>query len=237
MEPNATVSADAQALLAPWPGPYGGLPPLAGASPAAIEDAMRAAIEMKRAEVQAIVSSTALPTFENTAEALEACGCALRRVQCVYQVHINSLSLGDMPAVARRIAPMLAALDDEIAHDERLYTRLNAVWDQCVQAGLSLEQQRLVEVLCKRLQRRGAGLAPAAKERLAAINGRLATLSSRYNQSLIEEAGAQAVFISDESGWTACPMRCAQPLRRPRPRRAGPASGPFPMRVARCGRF
>jgi peptidyl-dipeptidase Dcp len=205
MEPNATVSADAQALLAPWPGPYGGLPPLAGASPAAIEDAMRAAIEMKRAEVQAIVSSTALPTFENTAEALEACGCALRRVQCVYQVHINSLSLGDMPAVARRIAPMLAALDDEIAHDERLYTRLNAVWDQCVQAGLSLEQQRLVEVLCKRLQRRGAGLAPAAKERLAAINGRLATLSSRYNQSLIEEAGAQAVFISDESGLDGLP--------------------------------
>jgi peptidyl-dipeptidase Dcp len=205
MEPNATFSADAQALLAPWPGPYGGLPPLAGASPAAIEDAMRAAIEMKRAEVQAIVSSTALPTFENTAEALEACGCALRRVQCVYQVHINSLSLGDMPAVARRIAPMLAALDDEIAHDERLYTRLNAVWDQCVQAGLSLEQQRLVEVLCKRLQRRGAGLAPAAKERLAAINGRLATLSSRYNQSLIEEAGAQAVFISDESGLDGLP--------------------------------
>ena len=202
---TAQTQPEVAALLAPWPGPYGGLPPLAGVSPAAIEEAMRASIDMKRAEVQAIASSTVPPTFENTAEALEACGCALRRVLCVYQVHTNSLSLGDMPAVTRRIAPMLAALDDEIAHDERLSTRLNAVWDQRVQAGLSLEQQRLVGVLRKRLQRRGAGLAPAAKERLAAINGRLATLSSRYNQNLIEEAGEQAVFIDDESGLDGLP--------------------------------
>ena len=204
-EPTATVSADAQALLAPWPGPYGGLPPLAGVNPAALEEALRAAIEAKRAEVRSISANPAPPTFENTAEALEDCGRALRRVLCVYQVHTNSLSLGDMPAVTRRMAPMLAALDDEIAHDERLYARLNAVWDQRVQAGLSLEQQRLVEVLRKRMQRGGAGLAPAAKERLAAINGRLATLSSRYNQNLIEEAGEQAVFIEDASGLDGLP--------------------------------
>jgi len=204
-EPTATVSADAQALLAPWPGPYGGLPPLAGVNPAALEEALRAAIEAKRAEVRSISANPAPPTFENTAEALEDCGRALRRVLCVYQVHTNSLSLGDMPAVTRRMAPMLAALDDEIAHDERLYARLNAVWDQRVQAGLSLEQQRLVEVLRKRMQRRGAGLAPAAKERLSAINGRLATLSSRYNQNLIEEAGEQAVFIEDATGLDGLP--------------------------------
>jgi peptidyl-dipeptidase Dcp len=202
---TAQTQPEIAALLAPWPGPYGGLPPLAGTSPAAIEEAMRAAIDVKRAEVQVIASSTVPPTFENTAEALEACGGALRRVLCVYQVHTNSLSLGDMPAVAQRMAPMLAALDDEIAHDERLFARLNAVWDQSVQAGLSLEQQRLVEVLRKRMQRRGAGLAPAAKERLAAINGRLATLSSRYNQNLIEEAGEQAVFIEDASGLDGLP--------------------------------
>ena len=205
MEPNPTVSADAQALLAPWPGPYGGLPPLAGASPGAIEEAMRAAIGMKRAEVQAIASNAAPPTFENTAEAVEDCGRALRRVLCVYQVHANSLSLDDMPAVAQRIAPLLPALDDEMAHDERLFARLNALWDSRLQAGLSREQQRLVEVLRTRMQRRGAGLAPAAKARLAEINARLAALSSRYNQNLIQETGAQAVFIEDAAGLDGLP--------------------------------
>ena len=205
MEPNPTVSADAQALLAPWPGPYGGLPPLAGASPGAIEEAMRAAIGMKRAEVQAIASNAAPPTFENTAEAVEDCGRALRRVLSVYQVHANSLSLDDMPAVAQRIAPLLPALDDEMAHDERLFARLNALWDSRLQAGLSREQQRLVEVLRTRMQRRGAGLAPAAKARLAEINARLAALSSRYNQNLIQETGAQAVFIEDAAGLDGLP--------------------------------
>ena len=195
----------AAALLLPWVGPYGGLPPLADVSPADIEEAICAAIEMKRSEVQIIASNKELPDFENTAEALENCGRALRQVQCVFQVYANSLSLGDMPAVAQRLVPLLAALDDEIAHNEFLYARLNAMWDSRHQSGLAGEQQRLVEVLRTRMQRRGAGLAPVAKARMAKINARLAALSARYNQNLIQEAGAQVVFIEDETGLQGLP--------------------------------
>jgi len=195
----------AAALLLPWVGPYGGLPPLADVSPADIEEAICAAIEMKRSEVQIIASNKELPDFENTAEALENSGRALRQVQCVFQVYANSLSLGDMPAVAQRLVPLLAALDDEIAHNEFLYARLNAVWDSRHQSGLAGEQQRLVEVLRTRMQRRGAGLAPVAKARMAKINARLAALSARYNQNLIQEAGAQVVFIEDETGLQGLP--------------------------------
>jgi peptidyl-dipeptidase Dcp len=202
---NGDLSAEARALLEPWSGPYGGLPPLSGVEPSALEEAMRCALDRKRAEVQTIASDPAPPTFENTAEALEACGAELRRVSVVHSVYAASMSLGDMPAVAQRMAPLLAALEDEIAHNERLFVRLIAVWESRARAGLSQEQQRLVEVLRKRMQRRGAGLSPAAKERLAAINSRLASLSSRYNQNLIEEAGAQAVFIEDESGLDGLP--------------------------------
>ncbi len=205
MEMNSSVSADAQALLAPWSGPCGGLPPLEGVQPAALEEAARAAIEMKRAEVRAISANPAPPTFENTAEALEDGGRALDRVLCIHRVHANSLSLGDMPAVAQRMAPLLAALDDEIAHDERLFARLNAVWNQRDQAGLTPEQQRLVEVLRTRMQRCGAGLPQDAKRRLAEINASLAALSSQYNQNLIHEAGRQAVFIEDECGLDGLP--------------------------------
>jgi len=204
MKPN--TQSDVAALLAPWKGPYGGLPPLTGISSAAIEDAMRAAIEFKRLEVQSIASVSEPPTFKNTAEALENCGGALRSVQCVFQVYANSLSLGDMPAVAQRIGPLLSALDDEIAHNENLFSRLNAVWDSRHQSDLSSEQQRLVEVLLNRMQRRGAGLAPAAKARLAEINARLAALSSCYNQNLIQESGSQAVYIEDEAGLEGLPI-------------------------------
>jgi peptidyl-dipeptidase Dcp len=202
---SIALSAEAQSLMAPWDGPCGGLPPLVGVKPAALEEALRAAIEAKRAEVRAISSNPAPASFQNTAEALEDCGRALARVLCVYRVHANSLSLGEMPGVAQRVAPLLAALEDDIAHDARLYARLNAVWDQRVVAGLTPEQQRLLEVQRQRMQRQGAGLAAPAKARLAQINARLATLSTQYNQNLIHEAGTQAVFIDDVSGLDGLP--------------------------------
>ena len=207
---KSNTQSDVATLLAPWNGPYGGLPSFTGISSAAIEDAMRAAIELKRVEVQTIASVSEPPTFQNTAEAFENCGRALQRVKCVFHVYANSLSLGDMPAVAQRLVALIAALDDEIAHNENLYSRLHAVWDSRHQSGLSTEQQRLVEVLLTRMQRRGSGLAPAAKARLAEINARLAALSSHYNQNLIQEAGSQVVFIEDETGLQGLPADLCQ---------------------------
>ena len=207
---KSNTQSDVATLLAPWNGPYGGLPSFTGISSAAIEDAMLAAIELKRVEVQTIASVSEPPTFQNTAEAFENCGRALQRVKCVFHVYADSLSLGDMPAVAQRLVALIAALDDEIAHNENLYSRLHAVWDSRHQSGLSTEQQRLVEVLLTRMQRRGSGLAPAAKARLAEINARLAALSSHYNQNLIQEAGSQVVFIEDETGLQGLPADLRQ---------------------------
>jgi peptidyl-dipeptidase Dcp len=198
MDNNTVVSEAAQALLAPWCGPCGGLPPLEGVTPAALEEALHAALAAKRAELRAIADNPAPPTFGNTCEALEDAGRALSRVLCVYRVCTASLSLGDMPGVAQRTAPLLSALDDEMAHDERLLARINAVWQGA--ADLAPEQRRLVEVQRQGMRRRGAGLAAAAKARLAQINARLAALSSQYQQNLIAEAGTQAVFIEEEGG-------------------------------------
>lgn len=107
---KSNTQSDVATLLAPWNGPYGGLPSFTGISSAAIEDAMRAAIELKRVEVQTIASVSEPPTFQNTAEAFENCGRALQRVKCVFHVYANSLSLGDMPAVAQRLVAHIAAL-------------------------------------------------------------------------------------------------------------------------------
>jgi peptidyl-dipeptidase Dcp len=202
------LSDEAQRLLAPWQGPYGGLPPLDQVTPAALEEAVRAALEMKRAEVRAIADGAEAPTFANTCEALEDCGRALARVLCLYHVHVNSASTGDMPAAARRIAPLLPALDDEIAHDDKLYARIEAVWQQ--RESLPAQARRLVEVQRERAQRRGAALPHQGKARLAQINTRLAELSQRYNQNLIAEADEQAVFIDVEAALDGLPEALRQ---------------------------
>ena len=203
-------SDEARALLAPWAGPFGGLPPMDRVTPAALEEAVHAAIAQKRAAVRAIADHPAPPDFENTVAALEDSGRALARVVCLYSVHRHTASLGEMPAVAERLAPLLSALDDEIAHDDALFARLQAVWEHRAAAGLGAEQRRLVEVLHQRMRRRGAGLPAAAKGRLAEINARLAALSARYHQNLIAEAAAQAVFFDD----AACLDDLPEPLRQ-----------------------
>ncbi|MCE9657566.1 MAG: M3 family metallopeptidase [Burkholderiales bacterium] len=197
---SSPLDPAAQALLEPWDGPYGGLPPLDRVTPAALEAAFGAALAMKRAEVRAIAGRTEAPSFANTVEALEDCGRALGRLLVLNTVMSSSCSVGEMPAVAQRLAPLAAQLDDEIAHDEALFARVDAVWRTRDTAGLAAEQRRLVEVLHERMKRQGAGLAGEAKTRLEAINGRLAELAARFKQNLIAEAESQVVFIEDESG-------------------------------------
>ena len=193
-----------EALLAPWGGAqgerFGGLPPFDQADPVAIEAAVHEAVKSKRLEIKAIVSNASAPSFENTLEALEDSGRALKRVIAVFNVFVASMSLGEMPAVARRIAPLLSTLDDEIAHDERLFARIEAVRSNGVRVGLNAQQLRLVQVVRDRMIRQGAGQSAADKARLQMINSQLATLSTKYNQNLIDEQEQLAVFIDDVAG-------------------------------------
>ena len=186
-------------LLAPWSGPYGGLPPFDKATPAAIEGAFRTAIEHKRAEVHAIAADPSSPTFENTIAALENSGRDLQRVNCLLGVFTSTMSSGEMPDVERRLAPLMPALEDEIAHNDALFARIDTVYRARSVSGLTEEQQRLVCVIRDRLLRRGAGLTPDAKARLTEINGRLATLQAKFTQNLISEQDIQAVFLDDEA--------------------------------------
>ncbi len=190
--------ADALALLAPWGGPYGGLPPLDRATPRGIEAAFETALAMKRDEVRAIAVNPERPTFANTAEALEASGAALRRVSALYAVFSSSMSTGEMPAVAQRLAPLAAQLDDEIAHDEALFARLGVLLRD--KAALAPEPRRLVEVLHERMRRHGAALPPAQKARLEAINARLAQLAASFKQNMIADGDDGVVFIESEAG-------------------------------------
>ena len=187
------------ALLAPWGGAHG-LPPFDQASPAAIEAAVQAAMKAKRLEIQAIASNASAPSFQNTLEALEDSGRALKRINAIFNVFSASMSVGEMPAVVRRIAPLLSALEDEIAHSAPLFARVEAVWSDGSGVGLNAQQFRLVQVVRDRMIRQGAGLCSADKARLQEINSQLATLSARYNQNLIDEQAQLAVFIDDAAG-------------------------------------
>lgn len=196
-EPAAAKAADV--LLRPWGGPYGGLPPFDQAAPESIEIAYRMAIESKRAEVNAIASNPAPPTFENTIAALEDSGRPLQRIKTVFGAYSANMSTGSMPAVAERLAPLLPKLEGEILHNEALFARINEVYAKREKSALTIEQQRLTQVIRERFLRGGAGLAPAAKQQLERIDERLATVQNQFGQNLLADESTQAVFLDNEA--------------------------------------
>ena len=149
--------------------------------------AFAAAMDAQRAEVEAIVASGEPPAFANTVCALDGSGRALDRTARVFFPKHSADTNETIQAVAREIAPRLSAHRDAILMDARLFERIQTVHDARETAGLDAEQRRLVEETYKDFVRGGAGLDPAAKARLAAINERLALLGVRFKENLLAE--------------------------------------------------
>lgn len=185
-------------LLEPWQGPCGGLPPFDHATPAAIGRACEIAIDWKRAAVEAIAADPAPPTFANTIAALEDADRELKRVECLRDVFARTMNRGDMRDVERRLAPLSAALQDEIVGNRELWRRLDEVWE--ARAGLAPVDRRLTEVVHEHFLRRGAALDPQAGERLAKINRRIAELEVSFSQSTLADEESRVVRIDDAGG-------------------------------------
>lgn len=192
-------SAQASASLAAWTGPYGGLPPFDRATPQAIDVAWREAIASKRADIRAIADDPAPATFENTIAPIEEAGRSLRLVEAVARNLVATVATPELQQVEQALSPVASALEDEIAHDSRLFARIDAVFASRARAGLTAEQRRLIEVVHDRFLRRGAALGDAAKTRLSAINARIAVLQAQFNQNLVSDQDTQAVFLEDEA--------------------------------------
>lgn len=193
------TQSELQAMLAPWEGPYGGMPPLNRVNPALFVPAFEIALAEKRAEIGAIVGDPDTATFENTLAALEDSGRTLRRLECLYSVFTATMSDNVVRAAERQVATMLAAFEDEIAQNTGLFARIQAVRDSIDGSTLTAEQKRLVDVVSNRLRRRGAGLDAVTSARLAAINGQLAELNIEFAQNLLaDESEACIELESDE---------------------------------------
>ena len=93
-------------LLAEWNTPYP-TPPFSEIQLEHYEPAVDAAIACSRAEIEAIVSNPAKPTFGNTIVALERSGELLNRVAGVFYNLMGTDATPEMQEVAQRIQPKM----------------------------------------------------------------------------------------------------------------------------------
>jgi peptidyl-dipeptidase Dcp len=197
-----TTPAYKNAVLAAWTGPYGGYPRFDLVKVSDFKPALEEAMALNRREIAAIADNPAKPTFQNTIEALERSGQPLARVTLLYQgIWGANLATPEYQAVQNEMDPKLAAFNDEIVQNAKLFARIQALQNSPDTKKLTPEQQRLVWIYWSNFTRSGAALDPKAKARVAQINQRLATLFAKFSQNLqADEAGWITYLTADQLG-------------------------------------
>ena len=189
-------------LLKQWSGPYGGVPPFDQVKVEHFKPALEAAMTQHLAEIDRIAADPATATFENTIAALERSGRTLDRVSSVYGVFSSTLRTGAFQDVEREMEPKMAAFRDQIVQNERLFGRISAVYEALERSNLTAEQKRLAWLKYTDFARSGARLDAASKQRLSAINQRLATLYTDFSQNVLADENTALIldFAADLAG-------------------------------------
>lgn len=179
---------------AEWNTPFGAVP-FDRVRPEHFVPAFEAGMAAHLQEIAAITGNREAPDFENTIVALERAGRSLDRVAAVFFNMSSANSNEAIRAVQMQMAPRLAAHQNRILLDPALFTRVEAVHAARAKAGLNAEQLRLVERYHLQFVRAGAALTEAQRQRVAAIGERMASLSSQFQQNLMQDTDEWALFL------------------------------------------
>lgn len=198
-------AAELNPLLAPWTGPYGGVPPFDKIKIDHFKPALMAAMDAGRAEINKIVADPAAPTFANTIAALEDLGRTLTRVGTLFGVYTSTMNDQAMQSVEQAMSPVLAAYGDEITQNAGLFKRVKAVYDGRESSGLTAEQQRLTWVVYNNFARQGAAADRSGKARLAEINQRLATLYTSFSQNQLADEESYSLVLESQADLAGLP--------------------------------
>ena len=182
-------------LLSPWSTPFE-LPPFEQIAPTHFLPAFEAAMQAQWEEVDRIAAQDEAATFDNTIVALERSGRALDRVERVFHNLSASNTNADLQAIEREMAPRLAAHENRILLDERLFGRIDMLHQKRTELGLDAQSLRVLERYHLDFRQAGAHLAPPQRARLAAIAEELAGCYTRFSQNVLADEAEFAQLLT-----------------------------------------
>ncbi len=173
-------------LLEDWTTRFA-LPPFDRIEDSQFGPAMETALDEGRAAIAAIADNPEPPTFANTIEALELAGATLDRVAGVFYNLAGADSTPAREELQREFAPKLSAYSSAITNNAALFARIDTLWQQRDDLGLSDEQMRVLYLTHRSFTRSGAALEGFARDRLTDVKSRLAVLGTQFTQNLLAD--------------------------------------------------
>lgn len=163
-------------------------------------------IRLHQAQIDQIADNADIPTFENTILAMENAGEFLLNVNMVFS-NLNGANTNDeIQNIAKELAPNLAAHNDNIYLNEKLFLKVKSLWKEKEKLNLNIEQAKVLDNLHKAFVRSGANLADCDKDKLRKINEELSLTSLKYGQNVLAETNSYKLVIEDENDLSGLPQ-------------------------------
>ena len=173
-------------LLAEWQTDFG-IPPFDHIRDSDFAPAFEASVDEASGEIARIAGNPEPATFVNTIEAMERADRLLERVVAVFWNLTSSQSNDTLRELERDFAPKLAAFESEVVMNDRLFSRIEALYDQIGEAGQTAEQERVLELYHLWFVRSGAKLVDEDRSRFVEVVQRLAELGAIFSQNVLAD--------------------------------------------------
>lgn len=199
-----TAQANQDPLLKPWTGPHGGVPPWDQARVELVAPALELGLALQEAEVQAIATNPAAPTFDNTIAAMQDAGRHIDRATTIFGVMTDNVSNEQVQAVEAEWSPRITAAYNAITFNRALFQRIDTLYQTRTTLGLSAEQLRLLERTRDQFVRAGAAATPEQQARLGAINEELSSKFADFGRRLLADENT-AIYITNRRDLAGLP--------------------------------
>jgi len=183
--------ADADVLLRPWTGNFGGVPPWDKLDVKLVGKAYETGLALMLAEIEVIAENPEPATFENTFVPLEDAGRHQDRIELLFAVMSGNLSNDEVQAVDKEWSPKTAAAYDKATFNSKLFARVSEVYAKRESSHLNHDQKRVVKLRYERSVRAGAKLSEVEKAKVGKINEELAGLFADFSKKV----------LADENSW------------------------------------
>jgi peptidyl-dipeptidase Dcp len=195
---DVIAASEPNLLLAEWVGPYNGLPAFDRMELKDLKPALEIGMERSLAEIDAIATNPEPPTFENTIVEMDRTGRELGRVFTYYGIWSSNMSSPEFREIQTAMIPKLSDYRSKISQNSDLFARIKAVYEGPEYKTLRPDQQRMTWLTYDGFARSGATLTGEAKLRHAEINKRLAELTTRFANNVLNDEESYVTYISKD---------------------------------------
>ena len=168
--------------------------------------ALKKAIVIGKADIDAIVNNSEEPTFDNTIEAMQFAGEKVGVISTIF-FNLNSAETNDeIQKIAQEFSPLITEYSNDIRLNSKLFERVNTVWENKEKFDLDAVQLRLLEKTYKSFARNGAKLNDEDKAKLRDIDTQLSKLSLNFGENVLAETNAYELHLTDENDLDGLPQ-------------------------------